>query len=159
MDWLTAFGFTMGRELRKRKKAEEKYQDFLTDRRNGLAGAVSELTETITNLAMECGPIGLGKEFIEEVKLVPFYAMGEVLSAQGEIYPEQEAVLKIMFANFDPIYNYAQFTEAAIHRTGIYEEYWNIVGLKKEECGTLWLTLFELIYRSRMIETFQKIDD
>ncbi len=159
MDWLTAFGFTMGWELHKQKKAEQKYQKFLADRRNGLADAVSELTEITTNLVLECGPIGLDGGFIEELKLAPFYAMGEVLSAQGEVYSAQEVVLKIMFANMDPIYNYAQFTEAVIHRTGVYEEYWNIVGLKKEECGTLWLTLFELIYRSRMIEAMQKIVD
>lgn len=159
MEWLTALGFATGWELRKQEKENQKYQQFWADRRKDLGAAISELTEITTNLIVECGPIGLASEFVEEVKLAPFYAMGEVLSAQGEIFPEQEAPLKIMFANIDPIYNYAQFIEAVIYRTGVYQEYWDMVGLGKEECGSLWLTLFELIYRSRMIETFQHIGD
>ena len=157
--WLTALGFVMGREFRKQKRAEQECLQFLADRREGLGAAISELSEITTNLIMECGPIGLDAEFIEEVKLAPFYAMGEVLSAQGKVFPEQEAVLKIMFANIDPIYNYSQFIEAAIHRTGVYQEYWGVVGLKKEECGSLWLTLFELIYRTRLVDTIQELDN
>ena len=159
MEWLTALSLTMGLELRKREKENQKFRQFLADRQKDLGAAISELAEITTNLIVECGPIGLDPEFVEEVKLAPFYAIGEVLSAQGEIFPEQEAILKIIFSNIDPIYNYAQFIEAVIHRTGVYQEYRGVVGLQKEECGSLWLTLFELIYRSRMIETFQHIDN
>lgn len=137
MNWLISLASAMGWGLRKQEKVEQQYQDFLADRRKDLGSAVAELMEIITNLVVECGPIGLDEKFVEEVKLAPFYAMGEVLSVQGEVFPEQEVALKILFANLDPIYNYAQFTEAVIRRTDIYEEYWNVVGLKKEECGTL----------------------
>lgn len=159
MEWLTALALAFSLESREQKKEDKKRRQFLESRRKDLGAAVSELTETISNLIMECGPIGLGPQFVEQVKLAPFYAIGEVLSAQGDIFPEQESCLKIMFANIDPIYNYAQFTEAAIHHTGVYQEYKTLAALENNECGSLWLTLFELIYRSRLTSVCQKLDD
>lgn len=157
--WLKTLPITIMWGLRRREKENQKRRQFLAERREDLGAAISELAEITSKLITECGPVGLGPEFVEKAKLLPFYAMGEVLSAQGEIFPEQKAVLEITLTNLNPMYNFAQFTEAAIHRTGVYQEYWDVVGLGKEACGSLWLTLFELVYRSRMIEAVQQIDN
>lgn len=159
MGWFESICLAFAWEQHKERKREKEEQDFLTERRKDLGAAISELSEITTNLIEICGPIGLSVEFIEEVKLAPFYAIGEVLSVQGKVYPEQETLLKIMLANINPVYNYAQFTEAAIHRTGVFKEYWNVVGVDKNTCGSLWLTLFELMYRSQKIDAFQSLGD
>lgn len=157
--WINSLMFAVGLEVHKRRKEEQVRQKFLSERRENLAAAVAELADLTGHLVEVCGPIGLDKSFVEDTKLAPFYAMGEVLSAQGEVYPEQEPVLKIMFNNLNPRYNYAQFTEAVIHRAGVYSEYRDVVNITEEACGSLWLTLFELIYRSREIDICQKIMD
>lgn len=157
MGWFESICLGLAWERHKNRKEEKEKQDFLAERLNGLGAAISELSEVTTSLTEICGPIGLHVAFIEEVKLAPFYAIGEVLSAQGQVYPEQEKVLKSMLTNMNPVYNYAQFTEAAIHRTGVFKEYWEVVGIDKKTCGSLWLTLFELMYRSRQVDAFQSL--
>lgn len=57
------------------------------------------------------------------------------------------------------MYNYSQYTQAVINRTGVYEAYWDIIGLEENKCGSFWLTLFELFYRTRQLDTLQTIDD
>lgn len=151
--------FSFGIAAQKKRKAEQARQKYLAQRRGGITDAIEKYTEAFSALLLSCGPIGLDAEFVNDAKLAPLYAMGEVLSAQGEVLPEQEMVLKIIFNNFNFNYNYSQYTQAVINRTGVYKSYWDIIGLEENKCGSFWLTLFELFYRTRQLDTLQAIDD
>lgn len=151
--------FSFGIAAQKKRKAEQARQKYLAQRREGITDAITAFQDAFSKLVLSCGPIGLPAEYVNDAKLVPLYAIGEVLSAQGAVLHEQEMVLKIIFNNFNPTYNYSQYTQAVINRTGIYEAYWDIVGLEENKCGSFWLTLFELFYRTRQLDTLQAIDD
>lgn len=157
--WRNAFLITLGWSAHKQKKAEQEHQAFLTEQRDCLVTAMMDLQEVIDQVVTECGPIGLSADFVEKMKLVPLYAIGEVLSAQGIVCPEQEIFLKIWITNINPMYNYAQFTQATIQRTGIYNDFQSITGLEKDMCGSFWFIFFELIYRSRLSDMMQKLID
>ncbi len=129
--WFSSLAFAFGLQAHKERKAEQARQEYLTQRREGLINAITGLHEVLSTLILGSGPIGLPSEFVEDTKLVPLYAMGEVLSAQGTILPEQEVTLKIFFTHFNPVYNYAQYTQAVINRTGAYEQYWETVALEE----------------------------
>lgn len=144
---------------RDKRKAEQAREKYLAQRREGITNAITAFQNAFSELFLSCGPIGLPAEYVNDAKFVPLYAMGEVLSAQGEVLPEQEMVLKIIFNNFNFNYNYSQYTHAVINRTGVYEAYWDIIGLEENKCGTFWLTLFELFYRTHQMDTLQTIDD
>lgn len=163
MGWFESFCFTLGWQLRKQEKKERneqaKLRAFRADCFDHYEEAVVNLQKAIARLVDECGPIGLDETFHTDVKLAPLYAIGEVLSAQGKIFPQQEEELKTLILELDPKYNYAQFTEATIYRRGIFKEYWDVVGIQKDVCGTLWLTIFEMIYRTRNTDMFQTIVD
>ena len=157
--WFNSLTLAFGLAARDKRKAEQARQKYLAQRREGITDAITAFQNTFSNLFLSCGPIGLPAAFVNDAKLVPLYAMGEVLSAQSAVLPEQEMVLKIIFNNFNPTYNYSQYTQAVINQTGVYEAYWDIVGLEENKCGSFWLTLFELFYRTRQLNTLQKIDD
>lgn len=163
MGWFETFCFTLGWQLRKEEKKERKERAklhaFQSDCLDHYEEAVANLQIAINQLVDECGPIGLDESFHNDAKLAPLYAIGEVLSAQGEIFPHQEEELKTLLLELDPKYNYAQFTEATIYRRGVFNEYWDVVGIQKDVCGTLWLTIFEMIYRTRNTDMFQTIVD
>ena len=163
MGWFETFCFTLGWQLRKQEKKERneqaKLRAFRANCFDHYEEAVVNLQKAIARLVDECGPIGLDETFHTDVKLAPLYAIGEVLSAQGKIFPQQEEELKSLILELDPKYNYAQFTEATIYRRGIFKEYWDVVGIQKDVCGTLWLTIFEMIYRTRNKDMFQTIVD
>lgn len=163
MGWFESFCFTLGWQLRKQEKKERneqaKLRAFRADCFDHYEEAVVNLQKAIARLVDECGPIGLDETFHTDVKLAPLYAIGEVLSAQGKIFPQQEEELKTLILELDPKYNYAQFTETTIYRRGIFKEYWDVVGIQKDVCGTLWLTIFEMIYRTRNTDMFQTIVD
>ena len=157
--WFNSLLFAFGLEAQKKRKAEQARQKYLAQRREGITDAMSAYLDAFSALSLSCGPIDLTAEFVNDAKLVPLYAMGEILSAQGAVLPEQEVILKIIFNNFNFNYNYSQYTQAVINRTGVYEAYWDIVGLEENKCGSFWLTLFELFYRTRQLDTLQAIDD
>lgn len=157
--WFNSLAFVFGMEAHKQKKKRQEEKAFIEERRTDLCNAAEKLFDIIERLVTACGPVGLPKDFVEESKLLSLYAIGEVLSAQGKIVPEQEVYLKIWMANLNPMFNYAQFTQAAIHRTGVYERFQEIMGLTARTCGSFWKTLFETMYRSRLIDLFQEIGD
>lgn len=157
--WFDSLAFAFGLAAHDKRKAEQARQKYLAQRREGIADAITAFQNAFSELVLSCGPIGLPAEYVNDAKLVPLYAMGEVLSAQGDVLPEQEMVLKIIFNNFNPTYNYSQYTQAVINRTDVYEAYWDIVGLEENKCGSFWLTLFELFYRTRQLDALQAIDD
>ena len=157
--WFNSLLLALGLQMRREQKAERTRQEFLRQRREELIHAITALQEILATLILESGPIGLPTEIVESTKLVPLYAMGEVLSAQGAVLPEQEAVLKTFITQFNPVYNYAQYIQAVINRTGLYEQYWDILALEEDHCGTFWQTLFELIYRTRLLDAIQTIDN
>ena len=163
MSWFDTFILAMSREAQQERKREKKERRarraFHTDCLDQYGNAVDCLMEAIKTLADEAGPIGLDASFFTNARLAPLYAIGEVLSAQGEIHPDQEDELKALLLELDPNYNYAQFTEATISRTGIYKEFNEIVGSQRESCGSFWLTVFELVYRTRNTDLYQKIVD
>lgn len=157
--WFNALMFTYGLSAYKQKKEEEKKKAFIEEQTSNLCSAVEELHTEIEHLVTVCGPVGLSSDFIEDAKLISFYAMGEVLSAQGMVAPDQKLYLKIWIANLNPMFNYTQFTQASIERTGVYEQMQSIVGLTPRRCGSCWFVLFELIYRTRLVDALQKITD
>jgi len=157
--WFTALALTFGLAYRKEQKEKENLQAFLDQRREDLCAASEELFETMDQLITACGPVSLPEDFVEDSKLASLYVVGEVLSAQGQISPEQKSYLKIWICNLNPRFNYAQFERSAIQRTGVYEEFQKIVGLTEKTCGTFWLTLLEAVYRSRRLDLLQKFYD
>ena len=136
MGWFETFCFALGWQLRKQEKKERneqaKLRAFRADCFDHYEEAVVKLQKAIAHLVDECGPIGLDETFHTDVKLAPLYAIVEVLSAQGKIFPQQEKKLKTLILELDPKYNYAQFTEATIYRRGIFKEYWDVVGIQKD---------------------------
>lgn len=105
--WFNSLAFVFGMEAHKQKKKRQEEKAFIEERQTDLCNAAEKLFDIIERLATACGPVGLPKDFIEESKLLSLYAIGEVLSAQGGIVPEQEAYLKIWMANLNPMFNYA----------------------------------------------------
>ena len=142
--------------LQRRKR--EKMLAFQQERADTVWKSTSELINLILELSNECGPIGVGADFAKGVQIMPLFAIGEILSAQGQIYPEQEPLLKLLIASLNSAYNYAQFIDITVHRKGPYSAYWEQIGLDQEHCGQTWLTLFEMIYRSRNMEIIQTIN-
>lgn len=157
--WIYSYLFAAGREARKKEKERVKQEAFLREQRVQLRGMFVKLQDEIIELSDACGPIGIPQSFAQDMKLAPLFAIGQVLSVQGMIYPEQETELKLFLSNVVPAYNYAQFTQAVIHRTGVYSEYWETVGLDDRTFGSLWRTIFEMIYRSRRVEASQTLVD
>ncbi len=157
--WFTSLALAFGLAHRKEQKKEQQWQVFLDERKQDLCALSGDLFETLNQLVATCGPVGLPKDFIEDSKLASLYAIGEVLSAQGMIFPEQESYLKIWICNLNPMINYVQFEQAAIQRTGVYEKFQEIVGLTEKTCGTFWLTLLEASYRSRRFDLLQELCD
>lgn len=142
---------------RQQEKQQRAWEKSLADRYQKLCSALSEFFTLSTNLILDCGPIGLGEDFAGDAVLVSLYPICEVLSAQGMVFPEQEAALKVFLTNLAPRYNYAQLTEAAIRRTGIYPEYRAVAGLERDFFGSFWRTLFEGICRTRRPGAFPPI--
>ncbi len=160
MSWFDSSCFFHIDHWKNERQARRQTKAFLAFRDDCLVqfhAAIHDLDDAIDVLVQEAGPIGLDDAFFSDAKLAPLFAIGEVLSAQGTIYPQQEDRLKTLLLNRESKYNHAQLIEAAISRTGVYTQLCELVGLQRETCGTLWLTLFELVYRTRNTELYQQI--
>lgn len=157
--WFNSLALVFGLARHKEQKKEREQKEFLESRKTDLCAASERLFEEIEQLTTACGPVGLPGDFAEESKLILLYAAGEVLSAQGMAAAEQELFLKIWISHVNPMFNYAQFVQATVFRTGVYEQLQEIIGLSRKICGSFWRTLLEMVYRSRRVDLPQIIGD
>lgn len=159
MDWITALGFGIAIEERKRKKEKGKRTERIANHRSALSDGIYELETVLCDLVYSC-TLSIEQSNLDELQeLAPLFPMEEILSSQGYIGAEQEAYLRDYFTIRKSRYNIGQFKKLAIARTDSYTDWNSLAGLDRTFCGRIWHTLIELICRQRAPELLQQIID
>lgn len=114
-----------------------------------------EMVKGICSRASRCY---IPKEILSEIKYLPLYAFGLVISKQRRITHEQHTLLKFYTDNLSLPFSQSQF-ESAMKTNAPLCDFQEVIELTSTKAGTFWVQLFHALYKAGTQTEFQEITD
>lgn len=159
MEWLDRLTISLALTQKQQQKAAQKEKNRVYAHCMELDQAIYDLGKFLSDLCF-AHSLSIKQADLDQLQeLAPLFPMAEVLSMQGNIGTNQKQFLQSYLNIYPSRYNIAQFTNAAIHRTGMYPKWRTLAGLDENHCGSIWHTVIELICRQRDPQLLQRLVD